>query len=160
MPPPKTPTAILKMRGSWLADKRGNEPEPERTRPRCPRWLAKEARRAWRELIPQLETMSILGRCDRNALTRYCQLWARWRATEEWLAEHGDIITMRNEAGQLTDLKQVPQVGRSLRLSAELLKLERQFGMTPSARAGLAIPKNNPQENRGKNRFFASPPAG
>ena len=42
----------------------------------------------------------------------------------------------------------------AIRLADQLLKLEREFGLTPSARAGLARPKDNPNENRGKDRFF------
>jgi len=35
-------------------------------------------------------------------------------------------------------------------------KLAREFGLTPAARANLAFEKENPDENRGKARFFNS----
>ena len=155
--PARTPTNILKMRGSWLADTRVDEPQPEKGRPTCPAWLDKEAKRYWREIAPQLETMGILGKCDRGALARYCRTWAKWRQAEEFLMEHGDYVTIRNAEGQVVEIKEPPQVARAIRLGDQLLRLEQQFGLTPSARASMAITKENPEENRGrrtKERFF------
>ena len=132
--PPKTPTNILNMRGSWRGGARDKEPEPDRSVPECPEWLLDDAKSKWVELVPQLAAMGVLGTCDRGALARYCQLWARWRAVEE--------------AGGDTN--------QSLKLSAALIRLEKEFGLTPAARAGLAVEKADPQENRGKGRFFKS----
>ncbi len=151
--PARTPTRILKMRGSWRADAREGEPEPDASRPRCPAWLRKEAKRAWKELIPQLEAMGILAKCDRNPLARYCQTLAQWKATEQWIMKHGDAYPEKDARGKIIGLKEYPQVSRALRLSEALLRLEKQFGLTPAARADLAIEKHNPDENRGKNNF-------
>jgi len=152
--PVRTPTRVLELHRSWRAKARADEPEPERKRPVCPRWLRDEAKRVWRELIPQLESMGTLGRCDRNALARYCQTWAKWRVAEEFLAESGDVYVRRGDSGKIEAIKEYPQASLALRLADQLLKLEREFGLTPSARAGLAKPKDNPNENRGKERFF------
>ena len=160
--PAPTPTRILKMRDSWRAKAREDEPEPDPGRPRCPSWLSKEARRAWRELLPQIDRMGLLSKTDRNALTRYCQSWANWRRAEEWLMEHGDVYPEKDASGKVVGMKEFPQVGTAIRLSEHLLRFEKQFGLTPSARAGLALPRDNPHENRGKKsaedrkRFFGS----
>ena len=158
--PAPTPTKILEVRGSWRAGARQDEPQPEAKRPVCPAWLMPEAKRAWRELAPQLDRMGVLGKCDRNALARYCQTWAKWRAAEEWIMEHGDHVVVRDKDGRATGIVEPPQVGRTIRLADQLLRLEQHFGLTPSARAGLATRKDNPDENRGKDplndprRFF------
>jgi len=110
--------------------------------------LRKRAQRLWKTLVPQLEAMGVLGKCDRNALARYCQLCARYEALEKFLAEHGEVA--ESESGS----RARPEASLSLKIAAELLRLEGQFGLTPSARAGLARPKENPRENRGKGRFF------
>jgi len=148
--PAKTPTKVLELRGSWRAHRRRGEPEPDRSRPRCPAWLHREAKRAWRELIPRLEEMNVLARCDRNALARYCQLLALWRQANEWIMQHGDIYPDKDSRGRIVGTKEYPQVARAVRLSGELLRLEREFGLTPSARAGLATERSDPDENRGK----------
>ena len=158
--PRPTPTNILNMRGSWRATARTDEPEPERDTPACPKWLRPAAKRAWRELVPQLEGMGILGTCDRNALIRYCEVWARWRAAEEFLIQSGDMYVVRGPAtsqkavGPILAVKEYPQSQLAIRLADQLLKLEREFGLTPSARASMAKPRDNANENRGKDRFF------
>ncbi len=146
--PAPTPTAVLKLRGSWLAKDRTGEPEPSHDRPRCPAWLDSCAKNLWRRLIPQLEAMGVLGTCDRNAVARYCLTFSKWRRAETFLMKHGDTATVRGE------LKPYPQVKMAMALADQLLKLEREFGLTPSARARLAKPKDNPNENRGKSRFI------
>jgi len=125
--PPKTPTNVLIMRGSPLAGKRTDEPRPDPRRPRCPVWLPKQAHVIWSWIVPQLEAMGVLGRCDKYALARYCQYVLRWQEAEA----KNDIDT-------------------SLKVAAYLSRLDREFGLTPSARAGLAIETVNPRENRGK----------
>lgn len=148
--PPKTPTKILKMRGSWRAKTRDGEPVPEQTRPRCPVWMRLRAKRMWRRLIPQLEQMGVLGRCDRNALARYCQSWARWREAEEFLMENGTTYPVYSEGGDVLETKQYPQVRQANILAGILLRIEKEFGLTPAARADLSVQRGDPQENRGK----------
>jgi len=129
--PARTPTKVLALSGSWRAKSRTDEPPADGKTPICPAWLGKHAKTTWRYIVPRLADMGVLGSTDRNTLARYCQLFVRWREAEA----SGDVTL-------------------SIKLSAHLLKLEREFGLTPSARAGLAKPKDNPHENRGKNRFF------
>jgi len=128
--PAKTPTNVLKMRGSPLAGNRSNEPVADRRRPRRPSWLSKDAKTIWRRIVPQLEAMGVLAICDRNALARYCDLVERYIRLSSTPCE-----------GQLTLL---------LKMTPVLIRLEREFGLTPSARAGLSVPAVNPRENRGK----------
>ncbi len=153
--PAPTPTRILQMRGSWRGKLRRNEPKPERKSPHCPAWLRKEAKRAWKEITPQLEAMGVLGRCDRSALARYCQTLAKWREAEEFLMEHGSVYPVKSADGSIVEIREYPQVGRAIRLAEQLLRLEKQFGLTPSARAGMGL-SNNPDYVRdaGKERFF------
>lgn len=67
------------------------------------------------------------------------------------------MYPVKNAQGQVVEFRLYPQVRLAICLSEHLLRLERQFGLTPSARADLAIPKINPDENRGKGRFFKKP---
>lgn len=151
--PARTPTRLLDLRGSWRAKLRKDEPQPDRSRPQCPRWLRTEAKRAWKRLVPQLEAMGVLARCDRNALARYCQTFAKWRECEEWLMQNGSVFPIKDGSGQPVGLGEFPQVARAMRLGEQLLRLEKQFGLTPSARAGLAIDHHNPFENRGRRKL-------
>lgn len=74
--------------------------------------------------------MGVLTKADGNAVARYCVLVVAFHSC--------DLDTQ-------------------LKIADRLLKLEQQFGLTPSARAGLATRKESePTENRGKSRFFPS----
>src|SRR3990167_11235512 len=77
--PAPTPTATLKQRGSWRANERKNEPQPERRIPDCPDWLAPEAAEVWNQMAVLLDAMGVLTVADGNALARYCVLWVRWK---------------------------------------------------------------------------------
>jgi P27 family predicted phage terminase small subunit len=154
--PPPTPTNLLKLRGSPLASKRrhATEPKPDPTRPRCPAWLDDEAKLAWRQLIPQLDAMRVLTRIDGNALTRYCQLWARWKKAELFMQKHGDTYPLKDESGRIKCLMQFPQVASANKLAAQLTRLEQEFGMTPSARTRISVPVAQIAPDPVKARFF------
>ncbi len=148
MPGPKpTPTAILKMRGSWRGKKNKTEPHPETGAPRRPSWLAGDGRRAWEHLTPKLVAMGVLTKVDGNALARYCAMWASWRSLTTFIEQHGTTYTV--DQG---DVKPYPQVKQSQNLADQLLRLEQQFGLTPSARARMTTEIT--QEKPDKAAFF------
>ena len=102
--PARTPTQILKLRGSWLANRREGEPKGDPAAPHCPKWLRKEGKALWKEIVPQLAAMGVLARCDRNAIARYCQTFAKWREAEEFLKEHGAVYPEKDASGARQDL--------------------------------------------------------
>ena len=128
------------MRGSWRSKRNPSEPQPERGRPRCPNWLDAGAKAAWKHLVPQLDRMGVLTKLDRNALARYCQLWSRWLRAEEFLRDQGDTHLVKDAAGQVKGVRAYPQVRIANQLAEQLLRLEAQFGMTPSARSRIEVP--------------------
>lgn len=149
--PAKTPTAILKLRGSWRGDVRQDEPQPIAEIPRKPKDLTGEAGEAWKVLTPKLQAMKVLGTIDRNALTRYCLLWVQWKDAADFLKKNGLVRVVKNRKGKITGCVAWPHVGILDKLSIQLLRLEKEFGMTPSARAGMTISAPPPpDEKRGK----------
>ena len=149
--PARVPIKVLSMRGSWRAKRRAGEPAPKPGRPRCPGWLRPEAKQAWKRLVHHLDHMGILGQCDEMAIAQYCQTWAMWREAHEWLREHGDVHPEKDGAGRVIGLKEYPQVIRVIRLGEQLLRLAKQFGLTPAARANMSVDiPSAPDENRGK----------
>ena len=152
--PSRTPTNLLKMRGSRRAKARQGEPAPSPDRPRCPAWLSKEAKREWRGVTRRLDAIGLLSDTDRAVLTRYADLLAEWRRCREWLAVHGDTYPVKDKAGAVIAIKVFPQVRRTQRLAEHLLRIEREFGLTPSRRAGLSVAQPS-TEAGGKDRFLA-----
>jgi len=159
--PPRTPTKILKMRGSWLTRERGNEVKPPSGRPSCPRWLDQDARNAWRLLVTDLDAVGLVTKLDRNALTQYCRLFGRWMRAEKFLQEHGTTFPVRKVVKEEDGTEKViavgfqsfPQVREADALVGQLIRLGDRFGLTPSARASLQTSVEKKQDD-GKARFF------
>lgn len=147
--PPRTPTPILKMHGSWRAKNRpdANLPDGVVAVPDCPAWLSDGAAEVWRKLVPQFASLGILTLVDENALARYCSLWVQWRELLDFIEEHG--MTYDSETtGGAAKVVQHPNVALSLTISAQLLRLEQDFGMTPSSRASLEVLPRVPKESK------------
>ncbi len=150
--PPPQPTELRLLRGN-PGKRRINtrEPRPPSGTPVCPRWLSPEAKRAWRETVPVLKRMRILTQVDRDALTAYCQTYARWKAAEQFLDQHGAVYPIRDEAGKIRYMQPFPQVAIARTYLQVLRSYQQEFGMTPSARTRVhEIPalSRDPEDER------------
>tara|TARA_Y100000593_G_scaffold34340_1_gene67365 strand:+ start:1177 stop:1653 length:477 start_codon:yes stop_codon:yes gene_type:complete len=145
--PAPTPSAVLKLRGSWRADANKAEPKPKAGKPVCPKWLDKNAKAAWRQLVPQLADMGVLTKIDGQALALLCQTWGKWRKAEEMIAKHGEVYPIKNDAGEVKYLQQSPYVSIARSAADQLSRLFREFGMTPSARTRIEVPEQSNKED-------------
>lgn len=140
---PRKPAAILALHGSPKAKQRASEePKVAPGRPEKPEWLSGEAAEAWAQVVPQLEHMGTLAAADVRAIARYCMTWAVWVKAAQAVTENGFTETRTNSRGKTST-----QVAAELRAmdTAEriLVKLEQQFGLTPSARANLKVERRS-----------------
>jgi len=135
------------MRGSRRAKARKNEPQPAEGRPVCPRDLSADAKKVWAQLIPQLDKMGVLARCDANALVRYCELWVRWRRAAAFLAKHGEHYAIHDEVGNFRCFMPWPEAATVSKLSVLLLRLEQEFGLTPAARTAIKVKVDEPEDD-------------
>lgn len=120
---PRTPTNILKLRGTdkntpARMRERANEPQNKNPVGKPQTWLTAAEKRAWRMLEKECIT-GVLGEADRFALAMAAQLAAK---CINHTATPADKTLMHRYLGQ--------------------------FGMTPSERSRIAIPKEKP-----KNKF-------
>ncbi len=147
--PPRIPPETLRQRGSRLA------PERERDQvhgivgaPAPPDWLTKLDRKVWDRMVALLLPMRVLCESDGPALGRYCKLWVQWQECQRYIEKHGLTYEVKDSDGCVKCIYKRPQVALATQLADQLLKLEQQFGLTPSARTRLkATPK---RRNDGK----------
>ncbi len=143
--PPKKPTALKTAAGNpGRRPLNKQEPKPERTRPACPRWLDADAKACWRDLAPQLDRMGVLTKVDRNALSRYCRIWSRWKRAEQFIQKHGEAYPLKDENGKVKYLQQFPQVATAHKAAILLLRLEQEFGLTPASRPNIVASGRQP----------------
>lgn len=158
--PAPTPSAVLKLRGTYRQGQDFNEPRPPPAPPDPPDWLDEPAREVWAQLAPQLKASGLLTILDVHTLARYCQTWVRWRSVEEFIARHGSVYPIKDEKGRTRCLQQFPQVSIANKLSVQLTRMEAEFGMTPSARGRIHVDPSRipgePEEEAMRNSpFFA-----
>lgn len=143
--PRNTPTAILKLRGNLKQSKRRPKPAGAKP-PRCPPQLDDAARAVWKRVVKLGVKLGTVTAADVEALARYCRLYVLWQQCAAFVEKHGVSYPITNDAGRPKCFAQFPQVGTLHKLSVELLKLEREFGFTASARAALHVDDPSDEE--------------
>ena len=163
--PLPTPTATLKLRGSWRAKTREGEPQPDGSASGCPtrpRWLASrpEARRCWDYHIRKLRDSGLLTRLDVNVFASYCDAWALYRAASDAINEGGAMRDRYDDEGNVVGSEERPEYGQVVRMRGVLDKLERKLGLSPADRAGfvsLEKPKRESDDQSLERRLFGGP---
>jgi P27 family predicted phage terminase small subunit len=130
--PQKTPTTILKRRGSWLVRARAAEPLPGGGYPACPDWMPRNGKVEWRRICRELKIMRILAKPDRALLVAYCVTWAQFVSAAKKADEEGPVI-ITEKGFQI----QNPIIGILNKTTERLEKLAREFGLSPASRAGV-----------------------
>lgn len=140
--PKPTPTAVLKLRGSWRAGTREHEPAPDKAPVVMPQWLTPEAKREWKAVAPALRKMGVIQRSDTATLARLCEYRAIWRDLRDEVKQRGTIYPMRDpRTGAVSSLRTLPHFDQMLAIEQALRKLEEHFGLTPSSRARTVADK-------------------
>lgn len=94
-----------------------------------PAWLNAGAKKAFRLIVKTYADTNFINNADLFVLSRYCDLLSEYKACNTRLKKNG-----RSENGKVSgDLR------FKLNVSAELGKMEKELGLTPAARASLAI---------------------
>ena len=132
-----------------------NEPQPEAGAPDCPDWLHPWAKEMWAWIVPQLERMGVIGRCDVFDLVALCQSWARWHQAEKVLDEEGltyQSLVMLDQEGRPVSadaakilMKEHPASKIADRERRACTAAASRLGLTPTMRAKIvAHPPNAP----------------
>jgi P27 family predicted phage terminase small subunit len=101
---PRTPTNILKLKGSdknhpgRLKD-RGKEPQPEKGQGEPPDWLSPRGRRQYRKLSKITAAMDVLTVSDHAALALLCDAWDDYWKAGEAVDQHGLTIGVQTREG-------------------------------------------------------------
>ena len=145
--PTPTPTPIKLDRGSWRGVSESKKCVTAQTgKPRCPAWLDPKAKQAWKAIIPELEKLGVIATCDGKALALLCEAFAEWKNAKEKVSKMGEVIPIKNPDGSLKYLQQNPYVSIARKSGSDLLRLLREFGLTPASRTRIEIATQNDQD--------------
>lgn len=140
-------------------------PRPRRSAPRCPDFLTGDAELCWKRLARELFDAGLLTVVDHDALAAYCMAYARWRRAERNIAKTGDVLVtapQTNEDGEKIgggNFYQNPHLAVANRALEQMIKLEAEFGMTPSSRSRVRAEISAAKAERKPTRTPADNPA-
>jgi P27 family predicted phage terminase small subunit len=127
------PTVIKQLNGNpGRRPLNDREPKFEKKMPRCPGHLNAPAKREWHRIAGDLYRAGLLTVADRAALAAYCQAYGRWVQAEEIIAKKGEVVKTTNG-----NIIQNPYLPIATRAMDQMLKIEIEFGMTPSSRSRI-----------------------
>lgn len=135
------PTPVLKLQGTYAPGRhadRGVElaasGEPTR-----PAWLKGEALKFWKRVVPQLVSLGVAKEVDTDALAAMATWWAAWRK-HSVKADRGDTSAFR----------------ASVSAWDKFVALADRFGLSPTARIRLSVPKKTNAAVDTTAKYFAS----
>ena len=112
----------------------------------APAWLDPVAKGEWRRVAPELLATGVLLALDRVMLASYCATYARWRAAQDQITEHG--LTYETTTINGRQVKANPAVAIAASASQQMRLLATEFGMTPASRSRVTA--TNPPDESGR----------
>ena len=155
MPPKPQPLATLKLKNSAHAKyHRKTEPLPTPGMPERSERLTDAELEVYDYIISKLDNMGVLTITDGKAIERYAYNYVRYWQTAEFVREHGETQPVLDKEGNVKSHVLRPESQLLNTLNLQLLKMEQDFGLTPSSRAGIQLEKTQ-HEDKLKQKFFA-----
>ena len=127
-----------KLSGTYQAS-RDIEPQavtPLTRMPTIPEWICDEGKRIWREEGPNLLRTGILTASDIGSFSRYCQFSGLFEKLMAQLVGQELVVTMPNGVEGPN-----PTFKMAIDCQNQADKLGRQFGLSPSTRKNVPLPK-------------------
>lgn len=120
-------------------------PTPTATVPDAPQFLAPYAVDEWNRVAPDLHRLGLLTPLDLTCFAAYCQSFARWRTSEEAVADAAMIVPASSGAAAVNPLLRIAR-----NAAADMVRFAGEFGLTPVARARLG---SAPSSRSGRGKF-------
>lgn len=102
--------------------------EPDR-----PAGLSNAAAAVWAAVVPLLGE-GVLSRDNGQSLSRYCHDLVRWWKLAAWMETNDEVIEVRDANDRIVKTFRHANVISYEKLSTTLLRMEQEFGLTPSSR--------------------------
>lgn len=112
--------------------------------PSCPAWLDTTAKAEWRRLATSLHDLGLLTPMSSRLFAAYCDSFSAWHRAAKVLEKEGETFT--------TDKGYVgphPAVAQRHRAKVLMLKYAVEFGMSPSSRQRIGLPKAKEEDQAG-----------
>jgi len=112
------------------------------------------ARQKWDNVVPKLIGMGVMTNADVDTIGRYCTMHEQFVKYLEQVRRGLDVLVIRDDAGKVKYMQSTPAATMMTKLAASMLRIEQEFGLTPSARSGLSVGTQAPKDDL--EAFFAA----
>lgn len=136
---PKPEPTILTLAKGNPGKKRINtrEPKPKSGNIQPPKYLSGESLKCWKAITPGLIDSGVMTEADVPTLARYCTMYEQWLRYLSEVRAGRDVLTIYNDDGSVKYQQQTPAATMQQKLATSMLRIEQEFGLTPSARTGI-----------------------
>jgi len=136
--PPKKPAALKVVQGTFRPDRAPKSPSRAQSgAPRAPKGMSQLGLGCWRRMVPRLIEAQVLTELDREMLAAFCECWAAYWDLKAIVQKEG-YTTM----GSRGNLRPHPAVGAMKVQLDYVVRLGREFGLTPASRSRIeALPE-------------------
>jgi len=132
-----------------------SEPTPRSDDISPPNWVTGVAREKWDNVVPKLLGMGVMTNADVEAIARYCTMHEQFVKYLDQCRRGLDVLVIRDDKGKVKYMQSTPAATMMTKLAASMLRIEQEFGLTPSARSGIVATKQTPEENERDAQMFA-----
>jgi len=141
MPGPKPkPIALRLLQGETRPSRVGMpEPKPRPLLPDAPRYLGKQARARWRELLPELDYCGVLTRIDGEILAGYCQAYEQVCILTAKLEKTGRTYQVGTNGAWAA----FPEVAMLSRAWDDIRKFGAELGIGAASRSKIEVKKQD-----------------
>ena len=142
----RKPVDFHKARKTFRRDRHPDEdvqPRRDNLDLRPPAFLSGAAKQEWEAKAEMLHRLGLLTELDLDAFALLCVAQAEWRQAVRMLDKHGAVVKG----------KRSPWVGLAKAAHEQVLRLEVEFGLTPSSRRRVTVSKQKGTTQQ-RDRFF------
>jgi len=145
--PRKEPTVLRLLKGSPSHHRINRlEPQPASDSIAPPPWLVKTSLKKWNEILPGLIATGVVTNADVETLARYCTMHEQFLFCLKEIRAGRDQVEIKDpKSGEIVNIKATPAAVNIYKLAASMLRIEQEFGLTPSARSGIVANKKQAQ---------------
>jgi P27 family predicted phage terminase small subunit len=113
------------------------------------------ARSKWDEVVPKLIGMGVMTNADIDTIARYCTMHEQFVKYLDQVRRGLDVLVIRDDKGKVKYMQSTPAATMMTKLAASMLRIEQEFGLTPSARSGIVAKKQTSEEDDRDAKMFA-----
>lgn len=129
------------------------EIKPNTDKVKKPSWLDETAANEWDRIVDELIELGLMTNVDVSALAIYCDTYSKYVQATESL-NSGDLVVEHTNKSGATNLVPSPFINIQAKYADIIKKFLGEFGLTPSARAKLALPKKEDKEPTPEEKLF------